>query len=593
MICTQCDKPYDADRNPPKLLPKCGHCICANCLTKLCSTSFPDFKCPFDNLQYSKNQEFMDNLYIIEQIKKSQSSANSCPKHGKDMEIFCNDCSVVICTDCALFDGHKMHEVEQLHAVRGKSEAKLQKYRKKITELQTSLAVEAKDFNMAIQRLRNEKLEQIDINFKELKNVLDENQKRLSGSVSSFYDSITSSFSLFKNKLKELETKIFSSTIEKEMEKNPLFDREFLKDLQEIDTLISSRNLLSSPAEQRKLLEITFDKSLGKKLVAFCKISCRPPSTKSSNNISQENVNCFENLNNEENLLQESFKDLIKNAADSLMKDEQNFTIEESHRQRNPHASPKPTTSQYISELKNYSPISVFSNISGQNYKGKEERSLLSRKKETNQNTISNNNSIASNPFTTKKSMNNFIGADSESLRNAEITSNARNKVTFGPSGDGISVKSGNSKRLDYHDKENQRVGGYNDRISSAFDAVMRSKSDTLDLSNCCLDDKAVEGIARKLAQTRNVKTLKLNCNTITEVGLKTILRSIKELSIEYIYLTENALKDTALDYLISFKKYNSCLKAVYMANNSFNKSSAKLKMKVKILDEANIVAVV
>ena len=43
------------------------------------------------------------------------------------------------------------------------------------------------------------------------------------------------------------------------------------------------------------------------------------------------------------------------------------------------------------------------------------------------------------------------------------------------------------------------------------------------------IDDKTIEILSSKFKKLRNVKTIKLDNNQITELGLKTILKNIKE----------------------------------------------------------------
>ena len=48
-------------------------------------------------------------------------------------------------------------------------------------------------------------------------------------------------------------------------------------------------------------------------------------------------------------------------------------------------------------------------------------------------------------------------------------------------------------------------------------------------------------------------------------------------MGVEYIFMNNNELRDTALDYFISFRKYNKKLKAVYISGNYFKTKSMRL----------------
>lgn len=41
----------------------------------------------------------------------SNETTDRCPVHRKKNEILCIQCEVKICSNCALFEGHKMHQV--------------------------------------------------------------------------------------------------------------------------------------------------------------------------------------------------------------------------------------------------------------------------------------------------------------------------------------------------------------------------------------------------------------------------------------------------------------------------------------------------
>jgi hypothetical protein len=588
MLCNQCEKPFDTERHIPKLLPKCGHSVCALCLAKLTSTSFPEFKCPFDNIQYVKVADFSDNLYILEQLNRAKPSAGGrCSKHSKDLEIFCNNCLEVICSDCALFDGHKMHSFEPLSSAQNKAADKLRKYKSQISELQNALSSETKDLGENIKLTCKEKVEHIDRNFRELAVALEELRRKTVDSITGFYSNVQNSFALFKNKLEELKLKIHSVKSEKELLTNPNFEKEFLRDMREIDELISSKNILAEIEQHRNLIDVSFDRSFFKNLPSFCKIECHASLNDTKrNSMVNESKAFYEQINNNENLLHESFKDLIKNAAISLLHDD-NQNIEESRRTKtffHHNASPKPMNN-YINELKNYSPLSGYSGVSAQKKNNLEERSMLSRKKETK--SVLSYGTI--NPFTTKKSMNS-INENEPKHRQSDATS--------------IKSSMSNNKTDAYANKENIREVTSNinpkdkpatkqERIQQLFDLACEGKLETLDLSNFGLEDRLIEFYANKFAALKGVLTLKLDNNLITEAGLKVILKNIKSNKIKYIFMTDNKLADTAIDYFLSFRKYNSALKAVYIAKNPINCASRKVQGKIKMLVDQDVTVII
>ena len=85
------------------------------------------------------------------------------------------------------------------------------------------------------------------------------------------------------------------------------------------------------------------------------------------------------------------------------------------------------------------------------------------------------------------------------------------------------------------------------------------------------------------------MKTLRLNHNRISDAGVKHLLKSIKHLNVEFIFMTHNHLEDISLDYFISFRKYNKKLRAIYMTNNPVNTKSKKFHTKMDILKNHKI----
>ncbi len=130
-------------------------------------------------------------------------------------------------------------------------------------------------------------------------------------------------------------------------------------------------------------------------------------------------------------------------------------------------------------------------------------------------------------------------------------------------------------------------------KIKAAIAKVEHSRQNCLDLCEMSINDKNMEVVSKAIAKIPKLKTIKLNGNSISEIGLKYLLKNVKEGVIEYLFINNNQLKDTALDYLISFRKYTTKLKAVYMSNNPLNKSSRRLSIKIRLLEENNIIVVV
>ena len=323
-------------------------------------------------------------------------------------------------------------------------------------------------------------------------------------------------------------------------------------------------------------------KTMFRNAKSFCMMIC---STELFENDKKKQESQF-TLNDpeEENLLHESFKEALKNATDSLFKDEQ-LTVQESLRYKNTLLN-SPSGRHITSEMKGHSPLSGKSQCS--NNSGLKGKSMLKGK-------IDN--------FTQKKSLNAFEAEEAEKRKIETVSPGTARQNR--PS-DLVSMKSGSTNcnnvqsLYKFSEKENMTNSQANngclvqqsmalEKIATIIDNQLRMKSETLDLSNLGLNDKSIEKIIKKFGSIKGIRTLKLGGNNLTEVSMKGILKEIKDLKVEFIFLTDNSFKETVLDYFISFRKYNQYIKAVYLGNNPFDANSVTLKKKLRVLEEKSI----
>eukprot|EP00826_Nyctotherus_ovalis_P056921 TRINITY_DN7768_c0_g5_i1.p1 TRINITY_DN7768_c0_g5~~TRINITY_DN7768_c0_g5_i1.p1 ORF type:complete len:272 (+),score=82.50 TRINITY_DN7768_c0_g5_i1:70-885(+) len=122
LSCTKCRKAFNMADRVPRLLAECGHTICSTCLSSLLLQS-PDsqgFECPEDGIVCGSNkrscEDFPKNLSLLRILEKQQpapkvENKNVCPAHKKNLEIVCVDCKKRLCSKCALFDGHRAHDL--------------------------------------------------------------------------------------------------------------------------------------------------------------------------------------------------------------------------------------------------------------------------------------------------------------------------------------------------------------------------------------------------------------------------------------------------------------------------------------------------
>lgn len=128
------------------------------------------------------------------------------------------------------------------------------------------------------------------------------------------------------------------------------------------------------------------------------------------------------------------------------------------------------------------------------------------------------------------------------------------------------------------------------DRIHVAAEQILQGKTFTFDLSGIVLTDQVIDQMTPQMRSLHNCKTLKLCTNGLKDNGLRKVLKSIEKLSVEFFFLTNNSLTEGSLEYFLSFSKYNTSLRNVYLTGNSINKTASRVKELVRALESKNII---
>lgn len=654
MLCANCQKPFDRDSRIPKLLPFCGHSICDACLQQLLQTSSSQFSCPFDSISYEKSTKFSDNLYILEVIKnqgqrasvgpRSSVGAGRCKRHDRILEMYCLNCDTKICSECALFDVHRGHNIHKADVVTTlKQQTELLKYKKRLSEFH-NLSSNLTTFVRELYELKNEKIALINKSFESIIGALNSQKAMVTQNISQFYDSYASSFNVIKTRVDSMETDLQRMVKINEQQSVLVSESTLSIKMRSIDEYLDKCDIFTNCKMVKPQLEIAFDWRIMDLIPHLCKITRL---TEQNSLLSSQSFATYLERKNhleEENLLQESLKELNAfqtevNLSDDIMEGNSSNVPTPNSRvigARNYNSFIQP------SSMRNYSPLNKglrdadpTKSMITANTELRHNTSMLSRKK-SNSNPSGYQNSTLSyhqklvqpNNFTSFISQNyntsrkNSVVNDHKNISNnneGTPLSDYKNKYTTGsvynqankqvvskfirqgpssvqnsPHGTQVHI----NRNYLIHGKENnhdegsalknQREGcNVKIKLTSIMENFLKSKNSTLDLSNVGITDSLIaEILVPHITTMQNLRHLNLSFNAITDKGLKSILKAIKDLPIETLYITDNSLKDTAFDYLLSFRKYNSSLKAVYMANNLINKVSSKIKLKVKSLEE-------
>ena len=133
--CSVCSRGFRAKGDRvPRLLP-CSHTVCERCvrgkLLKKYSLDCP--QCGEVHAARNGMESFPSNRYILMYIRsklEKQESRRSCVEHGREKNLFCNNCKVPICVLC-LKDEHKGHDFGDIQ------EAKKQRHQILLSDVET------------------------------------------------------------------------------------------------------------------------------------------------------------------------------------------------------------------------------------------------------------------------------------------------------------------------------------------------------------------------------------------------------------------------------------------------------------------------
>jgi len=654
MLCGNCQKPFDRDSHIPKLLPFCGHSICDVCLQQLLQTSSPQFSCPFDSISYEKSTKFSDNLYILEVIKnqglrgsvgrRASTGQGLCKRHERVLEMYCLNCETKICSECALFDAHRGHNVHKADVVTTlKQQAELLKYKQRLSEFH-NLNSSISTFVRELFELKNEKIALVNKSFESIISSINAQKAVLAQNIAQYYDSYASSFNAVKARVESMEADLQRMVKISEQHSVPISDSMPSIRMRSIDEYLDKCDVFSNCKLIKPQLDVSFDWRIMDLIPQLCKITRL--TDQSSLLSSQSFATYLERKNHleEENLLQESLKELNGLPGDVNFSDEIVEANSASNFTPNARILGTRNYNSFIqpSGNRNYSPINKGSHdidptksMITANTELRNNTSMLSRKKSNSNPQGYHNATLSYHPkLAQSNNFNSFISQNYNVLRKNSVVNDHKNPsninentpvsecknkfvtgsvysqankqvvskfIRQGPSSVQNSPNATQApKRCSFllHGKENhheegsalknQRDGSsLNLKLTTLLDNFQKSKNSTLDLSNMDITDALVaELLAPRISSMHTLRHLNLSYNSISDKGLKSILKAIKDLPIETLYITDNSLKDTAFDYLLSFRKYNCSLKAVYMANNVINKASSKFKLKVKSLEE-------
>ena len=596
MNCNHCKNSYNLNNRLPIILPDCGHSLCSDCLNNLKSTSKPNIKCPYDNLLYPKSTEFKNNLYFIQKLKENnffKEKKETCKFHDRFKELYCLDCQCEVCSDCILFDNHKDHKYEQIKKLKDinekknlkQIEIKLKDLKKKFQNIFPSINLKIDEFEKKQYILINEKFDNIKLKLIKI-------EKTKLDCLKKIFETYHNDLKIYNDSLNNFEKKL---TSEKNVELNLL--KTEINELEE-----KSDNLTFKKVIDKYNFEIKFENQILEKLENFCSI-------KTSKIIEQKSSSTLEQKSQEEKLLLlESLQDLIKNSNESKKYSKKSSKIMEINIQTPNKLKLNPKKKRFFYDKEFNTPLSKkleYNNIDSSLKKKNQRMNRTAQKSCTSLLNIKNSNLrpkiLKGRILKAKKDLNPFSNNDIKNLKRSKSKIHIRKKSFIAsPSPSPNKFTSSRQNSILICNKENEKLPNFekNKSVSkkinfkSIFENIERKNLVTLNLTNLRITDKILVSLSPKIKKLKSLKTIKIERNKITDIGLKYLLKNIKENKVEFIFLNENNLKENAIDYLISFRKYNQYLKAVYMEKSSINTKSHIVQSKVELLESKKLMLI-
>ena len=113
--CPICLESYNLIENLPRTLGQCGHTVCAKCLSNVVDNC--DRRCPLDKVKFSGKLNDLDDFpinFTVRQLIEEASPYEACKIHNNDMEFLCITDQCKVCARCALFGGHRDHNLKHI-----------------------------------------------------------------------------------------------------------------------------------------------------------------------------------------------------------------------------------------------------------------------------------------------------------------------------------------------------------------------------------------------------------------------------------------------------------------------------------------------
>ena len=214
MSCPQCNLEFNSTTIIPLILPECGDTLCSSCITKTLPKG--SVICP-EGRKINHNITDIATLSMNIPLLHSCSdfgevSIGICQIHNKNFQAFCETEQILVCIDCILLKGHKLHEITTIEEAYEKAKNYISSNREESKRLSESLKIALECVGGHKDELKNEGKEQNEIITKEFENIINNVKKyedtlkiNLEDALKNEYEKLDKSIENIKMKLKLIE----------------------------------------------------------------------------------------------------------------------------------------------------------------------------------------------------------------------------------------------------------------------------------------------------------------------------------------------------------------------------------------------------
>lgn len=529
-------------------------------------------------------------------------SQNLCPRHAKVTDMLCVDCGVSICLDCALFEDHKEHKIEN-HQSFVDSSAQISQLKDKIYKMQKSLADAGHSFRERLETARTQRRSEVIFAFSELAKELERSRTKSLVDVSDYFEHIATSFKTLKNKVNNRINEIA------ELLCKPTDDEcrpdKLRRELRNLKSVISSESFARPIG--LKTLDLTFNQEAIRVIQNFCTLST-DANYKASKIVHPEE---------EDNLFQ-SFSSMVGDIKESL---------EIGHHLRpDNHLTIGFEFDEEIKDPTSKRPFELSHSFDDDNNSHKSDRKRNRSKANSNLNskigTLSNSyNDQAVSLYQQRAEKGQVTKSEPQKELRTSATmrtfskSPARQEETHLPSSKHQNSKSPFNKGLrriatlqsiditksqikktrilaeDFqsHNTVSANKQAGRERAIQIINGAIATRTKVVDLSNFGLDDHFFTINTPLIRSLKSIRHLIVNNNSIRDTGFKQILQSVIDLKIEAISVCGNLLENRSVEFLVDFSKHNGFLKTLNLKKNRFDLKSDTLKARIDYLQKKGI----